>query len=770
MINLVPYQEEAVNSLVDAVRLLLRTNYETTQLVLKAPTGSGKTIMTAELLRRLANEELPGEYAYIWASMNKLHLQSKAKLAAYLRDSKYNMLGLEELSADALPANTIVFANWESMIKTKKETGEWSNKAVRKGEDARNIIDILEATRAEGREVVLIVDEAHQTYLGPKSQKLVAEVIRPKLTLEVSATPLLKPSGEDVSENRARIVTVRFSDVVASGLIKQETRINFEIAAHLNEHSSDEAVIEGALERRTVLEKLYAVQGSDIKPLVLIQLPTEDSEKTSALDQTVRSRVEGFLANKGITYDNQRLGLWLSEEKHNLDGIEKETSPVEVLIFKKAIATGWDCPRAQILVMLHDMKSEVFKIQTVGRILRMPEAHHYTDAELNAAYVYTNLGNIIVDKDDTDAKGFFAVNYAYIRPEIINVELASVYLHRTDYHDLTAAFRPILLKNLDDFFKITSSDSKEERYQKMDEVLELYPEELVKPILSDVTVQNLDEIDKANVKVLKADMDTAHIEYLFQYLLKGWTAPYNFTRSIERLKPALYDWFGRAGYGRDRISEVQRILVCSEVNQNFFTAILSNAKKEFEQTRTQEVASKRAVTEATFSVPASDQYSETSVRFASQKHALQPLFVHANRPDTEARFEQRLDTNPTVDWWYKNGEKLTQYFAIPYETMDERTGAKTMGGFYPDYIVRFQNGTVGVYDTKSGITLSSPDTKQKAEALAAYIDKNSSNEQKLVGGIIDARGDGTFWLASGAGYDAGNSGQWQPLVLEHQGT
>ena len=47
-------------------------------------------------------------------------------------------------------------------------------------------------------------------------------------------------------------------------------------------------------------------------------------------------------------------------------------SPIEVLIFKQAIATGWDCPRASILVMLRDIKSVTFEIQTVGRILRMP--------------------------------------------------------------------------------------------------------------------------------------------------------------------------------------------------------------------------------------------------------------------------------------------------------------------------------------------------------------------------------------------------------------
>lgn len=768
MLSLVPYQEDAVNNLVQAFRELLRTEWDNTQIVFKSPTGSGKTIMAAELLKRLAFEDMPEKYVFVWASMNKLHLQSKSKLADYIIDSRYNLILLEELSADALPANTILFANWESMIKTNKGTGEWANRAVRQGEDSRNIVDILDATRAEGKEIILIVDEAHQTYLGPKSQALVNTIIKPKLTLEVSATPLLKPSGDDVTDNKARIVKVPFDEVVNSGLIKQETRINFEIKSHLNEHSSDEAVIDAALERRSILEEMYSGEESDIKPLVLIQLPTEDSEKTSVLDTTVRVRVEDFLATKGINYSNGKLAIWLSEEKRNKERIEEDDSPVEVLIFKKAIATGWDCPRAQILVMLHDMKSEVFKIQTVGRILRMPEAHHYNNVDLNAAYVYTNLGNIIIDPDNKDAKGFFKVKNATIRPFIKNVELPSVYTHRTDFNDLTAAFRPILFKFLNSFFRIEESDPKKIRLKKLDDVLELYPEELQKPILSDVTVQNLDEIDKATVHTLESTLDSAQVENLFRYALKGWTAPYNFARSIERLKPALYDWFATIGYDRDRIDEIQRILVCSEVNQNIFTAVIGNAKREFEDTRHESISMKRAITEMVFHIPEFDQYGENYTITPSNKHVLDPYYSHDNRPNTEIRFEQLIDDSDKVDWWFKNGEKMQHYFAIPFITIDEKTGIQAPASFYPDYIVRYKDGTVGIYDTKAGLTITSRDTKLKSDALQEYIKSKSTKEQKLVGGIIDARMDRSFWVCDDPDYDAEDSSKWNIFVIDKE--
>ena len=56
---------------------------------------------------------------------------------------------------------------------------------------------------------------------------------------------------------------------------------------------------------------------------------------------------------------------------------------------KQAISTGWDCPRAKILVKLREGMSEQFEIQTIGRIRRMPEARHYDDDLLDFCYVYT---------------------------------------------------------------------------------------------------------------------------------------------------------------------------------------------------------------------------------------------------------------------------------------------------------------------------------------------------------------------------------------------
>lgn len=760
MFNLVAYQEEAVEKLVDGFRELLRTDHSQTQVVFKAPTGSGKTIMSAELLKRLSDEDLPGRYVYIWAAPNALHQQSKEKLRSYLRDSSYNFVSLEDLTGDALQENTLLFTNWESVYTQKN--GEWSNRAVKQGETGRNVIDVLEQCRADGLEVILIVDEAHNKYLGPRSQAVVQEIVRPKLVLEVSATPALKPTAEDVERNIARTITVPFEAVVESGLIKQETVINFEIGDFIKDDLTKiEAVIDAALHRQEALKKEYESVGSDVDPLVLIQLPDDRSLASSALDNTVRVEIEELLEKRGIKYGNGKLAIWLSEDKRNKERIDENDSPVKVLIFKKAIALGWDCPRAQILVMLTDIKSESFKIQTVGRILRMPEAKHYAVASLNTAYVYTNLGSIEISNDDTDARNFIKIRNAKIRPFLKNVELPSTFISRTDYHTLESSFKGILLHHLDQVFEISPEDDLEAVYEKIDAKMEVYPEELQNALLADVTIQNLDSIDQQNVTTIQSVEDYAYIEHLFRYLLKSWIAPYGFVRSESILKTAIYGWFEKAGYGRDKIDEIQRILVCSSENQRIFKQVIDIAKEEFEDTRYADIEQKRASKQTVFTIPDIEAIGENYELTPAKRYAQDPYYAKTDasgkRWATEKGFEELVDNNENVDWWYKNGEKMEQYFSVKYIDIDDRTGIKKPAGFYPDYIIRFKDGRIGIFDTKSGSTTENKHTKAKADALQDYIAKNA--ELNLVGGIVDVR-HGSFWLQNDADYDADDANKW----------
>ena len=58
--------------------------------------------------------------------------------------------------------------------------------------------------------------------------------------------------------------------------------------------------------------------------------------------------VLNFLKQKNVKATD--VAVWLTgKDKINLEDIENNTSNVSFLIFKLAVATGWDCPRAGVL-------------------------------------------------------------------------------------------------------------------------------------------------------------------------------------------------------------------------------------------------------------------------------------------------------------------------------------------------------------------------------------------------------------------------------------
>lgn len=747
MIQLKAFQQKAVSELLQQTRTLLLAPGTNRKSVFKAPTGSGKTVMTAELLKRLESEEWAANLVFIWVSLYDLHTQSRTKLKKYLDDSHYTYLGLEEMGDQALPGNTIVFVNWHSLTTQKKnpETNqkEWANLYVRDREDGKSISSVLERTREDGKQVVLIVDEAHRNYLTENSQKFISEIFQPKLTIEISATPLLKIDAEEIVNRTAGYVSVPFEEAVLSGLIKQETIINQDVGSHVDlANSADELVISAALEKRLQIEAEYESNHANVTPLVLIQLPSE-TEKTSTLDKTVREEVEELLADRGITYDNGKLAVWLSEEKKNLNLIEKNDSSVEVLIFKEAVAVGWDCPRAQILVMLRAIRSITFEVQTVGRILRMPEARHYESALLNKAFVFTNISDININ-DKPEDLDFFKTQFAKKKDSTTGVALPSQYLHRQDYGDLTATFSNILARQLNDRFGITPDDTVNSAYAKADLELELYPEELTMPILANVFINNIDSIERElgsfDIQRVQANVSDANIQKEFDYLLKAWCLPYAPVRSFTKIKTGLYKWFASIGLTTDHWTEIQRIVSCSAKNQTIFTEVIAAAKAAYEEQKPSEQSGRKEITDLTYEPPEVVSAGDKHDPIPLSKYGYEPAYLLKKRSEPEKKLEQALDKSSKVEWWIKNGEGQQQFFSIVYPFTDAESGQARQANFYPDFIVKFVDGSIGLYETKAGITLTDYLTAAKSNALQDYLAKNK--DLGLVGGIVNSSPEG----------------------------
>lgn len=189
-----------------------------------------------------------------------------------------------------------------------------------------------------------------------------------------------------------------------------------------------------------------------INPLLLIQQPNDKSETLSSSDKTIAEEMQAYLEQVcNISVANGRLAVWLSKDKSpNLQNITHSDDITEVLLFKQAIALGWDCPRASVLLIFREMKSMEFTTQTLGRILRMPEQRFYENDILNYSYVYTDLSTDMIPIA-TDEMSYISILYANRRKVLNNITLRSSY---TDKHGavrnrLGSQFRSIFYKTME---------------------------------------------------------------------------------------------------------------------------------------------------------------------------------------------------------------------------------------------------------------------------------------------------------------------------------
>ena len=399
------YQKEAVEELVKKTKKYLG-NKTYKKIYLKAPTGAGKTVIASAALEEITRS-LPFDYnslvnkvAYVWLAPNKLHIQSYFSMKSYFKyTNDMHPIIWDEVdhSRGYLEHGDILFLNWQSVNKDNALI-------MNDNEQRKGLPEVIKATRLEQQiPIVVIIDEEHE-YAGKnaiKAQQFLAQ-IQPDVEIRISATPEY-PDGD----NYERIVIDR-SDVVKEEMIKKDVVLNPDVDT---QKADDEGLgIEGyllklALLKREELKARYAKIGGVINPLLLIQLPN-DKKTISADDNKIVDIVKTYLAlpQIDITETNGKLGVWLSEDKKNIDDIAKDDNLTEVMLFKEAISKGWDCPRAAILLIFRKTDSRKFTIQTVGRILRMPQQKYYSDDTLNHGYVFTNIENryIEITKDEED--------------------------------------------------------------------------------------------------------------------------------------------------------------------------------------------------------------------------------------------------------------------------------------------------------------------------------------------------------------------------------
>jgi len=328
-------------------------------LLLEAPTGAGKTLMAGHIVERFSHIE---DVVWFWFAPFKGVVD---QTAGYLRQ-QFAGLRLRELhydrAAEGSRRGDVFVTTWQTVATRAKD-----KRNVRKdGELNPSVDELAKRLRQAGLRLGVVVDEAHHGFHGDtQAAKFFHEVLDPEYTILITATPDdadIKDFEERLGIAELRRTRISRAEATAAGLIKDGIKCVAYIADEEKKALVDfegAALADGVRLHREV-RKTLAAAGISLTPLMLVQV---DSEADSVAEAKARLLKFGFAENQIAVHtadepDPDLLALANDEER-------------EVLIFKMAVALGFDAPRAFSLVSMRAMRDPDFGVQIVGRILRV---------------------------------------------------------------------------------------------------------------------------------------------------------------------------------------------------------------------------------------------------------------------------------------------------------------------------------------------------------------------------------------------------------------
>ena len=735
MIELKTYQSEAVTGLIKDTYKLLKMPGGRQKMVFKAPTGAGKTVTMAAYLNLLC-EELPDkleitqrQIAFIWIAPNQLHLQSFKSLKNYFAELRsIKPIQFEDITDGRLKPNEVLFLNWQSVNKD-------GNLFIKENESDKTLVSYINQARLHDTEIIVILDEAHLFAAKGKAAQTLLQNLYAKIEIDVSATPFF----EHVDYG----FTIKRNDVIDAEMIKQGVILNPALNAHNQQGKSlNQVLMENALQKREDIVAAYKMLNININPLLLIQLPN-DTKAESTLDNQIREEVETLLQVKGITTENNRLAVWLSNEKTNLDGLEAADSMVIVLLFKQAIALGWDCPRAAVLLIFREIQQETFTIQTVGRILRMPQQKHYLDATLNYGYVFTNLSKDIIQivQDDMD---YIVQNKAIRIQQYKTLALPSYFINtRLTRNRLSSKFRRCLYEAAENYFEVTmdmENAGSEGIFnfngaQLQSKFIQINVDKIDISIPKDVIIEVV--IGATQVNDLEKFAKTqSELDIMFRQFCRNHVGSFAKIDSTPQLEMALKMFF-EDYLSLDEYHAIKIILY--EQNKPRFIEMIDRALAKHEILLQQKAAlASKQVEESKWDVPAERIYNEFYQEKTAPTNALFPFYENKKASTPERGFAIFLESHKEhIEWWYKNGDKNKEDFAITYL---DRLGVTR--GFYVDFVIKLKSGPIALFDTKTPD--SDPEFCNKHNALYQYLHVQNSNGKIVLGGVIVPKGEGVW--------------------------
>lgn len=791
-LTLKEFQEEAVIKLVRHLRGAGRDSRsgDRQSVCLSSTTGSGKTVMLTraiELLLQGDDEHAPiSDAAFLWITdQPELNEQTRKKMLATSSVLNSETLVSIDASFDAeiLRAGTVHFLNIQKLGKDNRLVSQGDKRTYSIWDTIKNTID------ARPGKFFVVVDEAHRGMMEEKGQAEAASIIQKfikgspgeippvPVVVGISATPD-RFNKLIVGTNRMnRPVDVDVADVRASGLIKETIVLHHPT----KEQPTDMTMLREAaraLKNFTTHWAVYCAAQEEFTVLPLLVVQVEDANGKGQISETDIAQAMRLLRDELGTLPNDAFAHAFQEGTTLKVGGEdvrylapseiQDDRDVRVVFFKTSLNTGWDCPRAEVMMSFRAAADSTYIAQLVGRMVRAPLARRIVDDEvLNTVALYLphydskGLDKIIsklskpddalapvdveksedvveLNKAASSAKAFAALAVApsYIVPRKRKasqvrrlMKLARLLTNDDINDDALAAAKDLLLKVLN------AEYNRLKKTTRFKEIVEERRQIEIEAVNWDVGTDAT-----RDGKSVKVDIASENVEDLFEAAGRKLNEGLHKAWWRDRVKgaPADRDKAKLELFALCIDSEVTRKVeqTAQETVQKWLRSYVSAIGNLDERSRAayDEVRNLAASPELTPLV-----YPATIHGKRAKKEWKKHLYVDnkgvfeadLNKTETEI-LELELKSKKTVGW-LRNTDRKPWALCVPYEVDGEDRA------MYPDFLIVRSEGSGVVVDIIDPHTISLADAPAKAAGLAKFAAQHADKFGRIELIMVDGK-------------------------------
>ena len=693
-IKLKEFQIKTVNKLLDATSIGNKK-----EVLLQAPTGSGKTIILLSYIEEYFKETKNTIFVWLTPGKGDLEEQSRKKMIKYLPN--LDTKNIQEVLLQGFDQRDTAFINWETI--TKK-----GNTALKEAE-RKNLYERVHEANNNGYKFIVIVDEEHLNKTV-KAESII-QYMNPEYIVRVSATTK--------TNKEAEYIDIDELEVINAGLITRALYINENVSNQTTLSNEHEYLLDLAINKRKAIKEEYVKLGVQVNPLIIIQVPSKSDD--------LIKQIETILEEKKYTYDRQNLAIWLSDRKENIDNIENNESNQAILIMKQAISTGWDCPRAKILVKLRDNMNEDFETQTIGRIRRMPQAHHYDNVLLDNCYLYTFDEKYEQTVKQKLGRNAYDTKVIFLKNEFKNFKLKKLtFDNNFDGFDERQTFN-ILHQYYIDKYNLTSNKKNNKTILESNGYV--FKDTIDSYIVQDKIVRiNSNELENANRIQVSSTVSTNKNGFELRHSINIISSKIGMR--YDRTRLMLERMFFKGKLFTKKFVDLTLI--------EFYAFVINNEdvlKHDFQEAVSQKARQVKLrfdeLKETDWKAPEMDyiKYDPKMKDTTIYEKSIYLDYPNSTiKSKSERMFEFYCENNDNIKWFYKNGESSSDYFSIVYiDAVNHKWH------FYPDFIVCDKNNKIWIIETKGGENSEGESknidikVENKFEALKEYAKKYNVN-------------------------------------------